>query len=74
MIVVTLTALNLERAVFEVMAGIGRNPTANDGAYFVLLLLSSFSFLLFLPLLMGYVALVIAALRKKRAQEKLSVD
>ncbi|HEY9430136.1 MAG TPA: hypothetical protein VI260_01475 [Blastocatellia bacterium] len=39
-IVVTLTALNLERAVFEVMAGIGRNPTANDGAYFVLLLLS----------------------------------
>jgi hypothetical protein len=73
-IVVTLTALNLERAVFEVMAGIGRVPTANDGAYFVLILLSSLSFFLFLPLLMGYVVLVIAALRKKRAQEKLSVD
>ena len=73
-IVVTLTALNLERAVFEVMAGIGRDPTANDGAYAVLFLLSALSFLSFLPLLMGYVALVIAALRKKRAQEKLSVD
>jgi hypothetical protein len=72
-IVVTLTALNLESAVFEVMAGIGRNPTANDGAYAVLFLLSSFSFLAFLPLLTGYVVLVIAALRKKRAQEKLSV-
>jgi hypothetical protein len=73
-IVVTLTALNLERAVFEVMAGIDRNPTANDGAYAVLFLLSAFSFLSFLPLLMGYVALIIVALRKKRAQEKLSVD
>jgi hypothetical protein len=73
-IVVTLTALNLERAVFEVMAGIGRDPTANDGAYAVLFLLSAFSFLAFLPLLIGYAALVIVALRKKRAQEKLSVD
>ena len=73
-IVVTLTALNLERAVFEVMAGIGRDPTANDGAYAVLFLLSALSFLSFLPLLLGYVALVIVALRKKRAQEKLSVD
>jgi hypothetical protein len=73
-IVVTLTALNLERAVFEVMAGIDSNPTANDGAYAVLFLLSAFSFLAFLPLLTGYVVLVIAALRKKRAQEKLSVD
>ena len=73
-IVVTLTALNLERAVFEVMAGIDSNPTANDGAYAVLFLLSAFSFLAFLPLLTGYVVLVIAAFRKKRAQEKLSVD
>jgi hypothetical protein len=73
-IVVTLTALNLERAVFEVMAGIDSNPTAKDGAYAVLFLLSAFSFLLFLPLLMGYVVLVIAAFRKKRAKEKLSVD
>ena len=72
-IVVTLAVLNLERAFFEVMAGIGRNPTANDGAYAVLFLLSSLSFLAFLPLLIGYIALVIAALRKKRAQEKLSV-
>jgi len=72
-IVVTLTALNLERAVFEVMAGIGRDPTANDGAYAVLFLLSAFSFLAFLPLLIGYVALVIAPLMKKRAQKKLSV-
>jgi len=75
-IVVTLTMLNLERAVFEVMAGIGRDPdpTANDGAYAVLILLSALSYLAFLPLLMGYVALVIVALRKKRAQEKLSVN
>lgn len=71
-IVVTLTILNLERAVFDVMAGIGREPTANDGAYAVLFLLSAFSYLAFLPLLIVYGALVIVAFRKKRAQEKLS--
>lgn len=71
-IVVTLTVLNLERAVFEVMAGIGRKPTANDGAYAVLFLLSALSFFAFLPLLMVYVALIVVALRKKRAREKLS--
>jgi hypothetical protein len=72
-IVVTLTVLNLERAVFEVMAGIGRKPTANDGAYAVLFLLSALSYLAFLPLLIGYVAFVLVAFRKKRTQEKLSV-
>jgi hypothetical protein len=67
-IVVTLTVLNLERAVFEVMAGIGREPTANDGAYAVLFLLSALSYLAFLPLLTVYVALIVVAFRKKRAR------
>jgi hypothetical protein len=59
-IVVSLTALNLERAAFYLMGGL-RDATANDRAYAVLVLLSLLSFLLIIPLLVSYVALIVMA-------------
>lgn len=41
-IIALLAALNLEHAVFEIMGGL-REPTASDGAYSVILLLSLLS-------------------------------
>ncbi len=52
-IVSALTFLNLERAVFEIMGGL-REHTANDGAYFILILLTMFSQMLLIPLLLAY--------------------
>jgi hypothetical protein len=42
LIVTGLVVLNLEKAVFDVMGG-NRQPTQNDAAYFVLLLISMLS-------------------------------
>jgi len=52
-IVVTLTGLNLERVVFDFMGGI-REHTAADASYGVLFVLSLFSVLIFIPLLICY--------------------
>ena len=57
-IIVALTTLNLERAVFDVMGGLRDPGTANDGAYAVLFTLSLLSTLLFIPLLISYVFLI----------------
>ena len=59
-IVFTLTVLNLERAVFEIMGGF-RERTPNDDAYVVLILLSLLSYILAIPILICYVALIIRA-------------
>ncbi|MBC8134493.1 MAG: hypothetical protein H8F28_01230 [Fibrella sp.] len=56
LIVATLTVLNLEKAVFEIMAGLhGKNATPNDGAYLVLVLLTGISFYASPFLLIAYV-------------------
>ena len=61
-IVTTLTALNLERAVFNIMGGLHSSPgTANDRAYSVLVALTIFSFTFLIPLAVGYIGLVIRA-------------
>ncbi len=52
-IIVLLSTLNLERAVFNVMGGL--RQTSNDGAYFVLLLLSVISAIALIPLLITYI-------------------
>jgi hypothetical protein len=57
LIVVTLTVLNLEKVVFDFMGGI-EHGTASDGSYEILFLLSFFSFLLFIPLVICYVVLI----------------
>jgi hypothetical protein len=71
LIVVTLTQLNLERAVFQIMGGL-RDATSNDGAYVVLLMLSGASFILFIPILLGYILLVLTA--RTEAQKKSSPE
>jgi hypothetical protein len=65
LIVVALTVLNLEKAVFELMGGL-RDRTPNDDAYFVMGLLSLLSLVLFIPLVVGYLILVVQK-RLKRA-------
>ena len=59
LVVVTLTVLNLERVVFNIMGGLRENAgTANDEAYGVLIGLSSLSIITFVPLIVIYVFLV----------------
>lgn len=65
-IVATLTYLNLERAVFNVMAGLGDKVTANDAAYRVLLMITLLSVYTFLPLLAIYVW---RCVKRRRAAE-----
>lgn len=64
-IVNALTFLNLERAVFEIMGGLDRQGTPNDGAYAVLILITVLSWYAAIPLLVIYVACVFDAWRKK---------
>lgn len=54
-IVSALTALNLERAVFDVMSGLREEGTASDQAYGVLIALAVLSVALVGPLLLVYV-------------------
>lgn len=53
LIISVLTVLNLHRVVFNIMGGV-RNPTPHDGAYLVLLFLTSISLILVIPLLVLY--------------------
>jgi hypothetical protein len=66
LIVTTLTALNLDRVVFDIMGGLGQSGTADDRAYGVLFLLSALSVLAFIPLLACYGILVLRAHKKPR--------
>jgi hypothetical protein len=63
LIVAALAALNLEKAVFEIMAGLDHQGTANDDAYFVVLLLTFGSIYAF-PVLA--VMWIVQLVRKRR--------
>ncbi|HVF28684.1 MAG TPA: hypothetical protein VM943_10615 [Pyrinomonadaceae bacterium] len=64
-IIVTLTVLNLERAVFDLMGGLRGGGTANDSAYGILVGLTLLSMILFIPLLICYIFLSVwSSLRK----------
>lgn len=66
-IVVTLTILNLERAVFEIMGGLGpAAQTANDGAYRVLFSLSFLAVNAAPLLVVGYLACVAHRIIRRR--------
>jgi hypothetical protein len=71
LIIVTLTWLNLERAVFSIMGGI-RERTSNDGAYAILNLLSVLPVLLAGPLLLFY-GTAIFKRWKKRSDPKSKI-
>ena len=62
-IVATLFALNLEKVVFDVMGGF-RQPSANDGAYGILFLLTILAFYGSVPLLAIYLVMVRRARRE----------
>ncbi|MFN2492302.1 MAG: hypothetical protein ABR501_05385 [Pyrinomonadaceae bacterium] len=65
LIIVALTALNLERAVFDVMGGLRNGGTANDDAYGILLGLTFLSMLLIIPLAISYVVLIALSFQRK---------
>jgi hypothetical protein len=70
LIIVALTFLNLERAVFNIMGGI-REKTSKDTAYKILVLLTVLSFYGAIPLLIAYtVAIVKKAKSLKRADKQ----
>ena len=68
LIIVTLTALNLERAVFDLMGDIS-DGTSHDAAYAVLVGLTILSAILAVPLLLGYIACIV----KRRHQRSIDL-
>lgn len=73
-IVITLTALNLERAVYDVMGGF-RDPTPADRAYNMLMLISLLSILLFPITLISYIILIyLAGVREEREMITIAPD
>jgi hypothetical protein len=73
LIIVTLTVLNLEKAVFSIMGGI-QEPTASDASYGFLVLLSYFSILIFIPLAICYLVLSIIRFVEYRQRRKRAED
>jgi hypothetical protein len=74
MIVTALTTLNLDRAVFRIMGGLRGEAegTSKDTAYGFLWLLTVLSMLLFIPLLVGYIVLVVTGFSKRRAAGRVA--
>lgn len=58
-IIASLTVLNLERAVFDIMGGLRETGTANDSAYAVLFLLTFLSTVLVIPIFVVYVVTIV---------------
>lgn len=75
LIVFALTVLNLERAVFEIMAGNNRQPgTSADTAYMTLFLLSALSIGLTPVLVITYVVVLFQARQRPTAQPLVAAD
>jgi len=70
LIIASLTLLNLQRAVFEIMGGV-REPTPHDGAYMVLSILTFLSMYLSIPLLIAYLASISIRRNELREEEKI---
>jgi len=69
MIISTLTVLNLDRVVFDLMDGVELR-TANDSSYVVLFALTTLSVVILLPLLLAYFIGVRVAYKKQRASQQ----
>jgi len=68
-IVTTLTILNLEHVVFNIMAGITKtNRSGNDASYFTLLIITYFSVMATPVILLTYIGIIINQWRKRTAQ------
>ena len=67
LIVTALTFLNLEHVVFRIMGGLTEGErSGNDAAYGVLILITSASLILALPLLLAYLAMAVQTHRDRR--------
>jgi len=66
LIVTSLSVLNLDRAVFDIMGG-RRAPTADDSAYAVLMVLTFVSACLLPFVLIGYAAICWSRYKRRRA-------
>ena len=73
LIIATLAVLNLERAVFQIMSGLGER-TANDGAYTILVMLTALSFYGALPLIGSYLAMISGYRRRPGLPEQAPPD
>ncbi len=71
LIITALTVLNLHKVVFNIMGGV-RNQTAHDASYGVLIILTTLSVILVLPLLIGYL-IGISNSRKKSKNSEIKV-
>jgi hypothetical protein len=69
-IITALTALNLERAVFDIMSGLRPDGTANDSAYGVLFFLTLLSMMAVGPLLLLYGGFTWVAQARRRRQAR----
>ncbi|MBL7856111.1 MAG: hypothetical protein JNM57_00365 [Cyclobacteriaceae bacterium] len=67
-IIVTLTALNLERAVFDIMGGL-REKTGKDKAYEVLIMLTFISSIISIPVLLGYAGAIVLRWKHRKQME-----
>jgi hypothetical protein len=66
LLIVALTILNLEKAVFNIMGGL-RETTGREKAYDVLMGLTFISITLILPLFIGYIEGIISRNRKNKS-------
>lgn len=73
-IIATLTILNLERAVFDIMGGLRETGTANDSAYAILAGLTFLSVLLVLPVFGLYLAMIIVGGRRSEKDEDRDLE
>ena len=72
-IVNTLSFLNLERAVFDIMGGLDREGTPNDGAYMLLLTVTALSWYAAIPLFLVYTVVVSKALYEKDRSSEVAL-
>ncbi|HEX6279837.1 MAG TPA: hypothetical protein VFZ49_07435 [Pyrinomonadaceae bacterium] len=73
-IIATLTILNLERAVFDIMGGLRESGTSNDSAYAILAGLTFLSVLLVLPVFGLYLATIIIGGRRRETNEDRDME
>ncbi len=75
LIVVVLTSLNLERAVFQIMGAIRpEDLTVDDRAYAALNMLSLLAVLAFVPLLVAYITLAVLETRARSQSPRTAGD
>jgi hypothetical protein len=72
MIVTALSALNLERAVFDIMGGMHSSGTSHDTAYGIVIGLTLLAWLAIGPLLLAYGMLVFIKWRERRKERGAS--